>query len=157
MRRWLFIAAVSLIPAVYVGSFLAMAWIRSGQGHAEKVYQSEVEKLAIHAGPADPLADARERGRKVFQHYCQICHGERGMGDGFNAGKLTPPPRDFTQSSFWDSPTTTNERLHFAISQGGPSVGKSVLMPAWGHTLTISQIDDVIVYVRAFATPTAAK
>jgi mono/diheme cytochrome c family protein len=30
-------------------------------------------------------------------------------------------------------------------------------MPAWGHTLTKSQIDDVIVYVRAFATPTAAK
>ena len=157
MRRWMFIAAVSLIPAIYVGAFVAMAWLRDGQGHSEKVYPSEIETLAIHSGPVDPLADARERGRKVFQHYCRICHGESGTGDGFNAGKLTPPPRDFTQASFWESPTTTDERLHFAVSQGGPSVGKSVLMPAWGHTLTKSQIDDLIVYLRAFATPTVAK
>ena len=119
------------------------------QGSAEQNFQSEIEALAIHRGPTDPLADARSRGQRVFQHYCQICHGEDGKGDGFNAGRLTPPPRDFTDRKFWNS--TTDERVHFAVTQGGPSVGKSVLMPAWGHTLSKAQIDDVIVYVRAFA------
>jgi mono/diheme cytochrome c family protein len=157
MRRWLFIAVFSLVPMIYVGAFLAMAWIRAVQGHSATVYPSEIETLAVHSGPLDPLADARARGRKIFQHYCQICHGESGKGDGFNAGKLTPPPRDFSQAEFWKSPTTTNERLHFAIGQGGTSVGKSVLMPAWGHTLAKSQIDDVIVYIRAFAAPPAPK
>ena len=91
----------------------------------------------------------------MFQHNCQICHGESGKGDGFNASRLTPPPRDFTQFNFWKS--TTDERVHFAVSQGGSSVGKSVLMPAWGHTLTKSQIDDVIVYIRSLAAPRQKK
>jgi cytochrome c oxidase cbb3-type subunit 3 len=155
MRRWLSITLIGLIPTIYIAGFLAMTWVRSQQGNAVQVYPSEIEALAIHKGPADPLADARGRGRKVFQHYCQICHGESGKGDGFNSSRLTPAPRDFTQPSFWKS--TTDERVHFAIGQGGPSVGKSVLMPAWGNTLTKSQIDDVIVYVRSLAAPASAK
>jgi cytochrome c oxidase cbb3-type subunit III len=154
MRHWISLTLAILIPTIYVVGFLAMSWIRSQQGHAA-AYPSEIESLAIHQGPLDPLADARARGRKVFQHYCQICHGAGGGGDGSNAGNLTPPPRDFTQTKFWDS--TTNERLHFAVAQGGPSVGKSVLMPAWGNTLSKSQIDDAIVFVRAFAVPTSPK
>jgi cytochrome c oxidase cbb3-type subunit 3 len=149
MRRLLTIAATSLIPAIFIAGFLAMAWIRSEQGHLETVYSSKIEELVMHKHAADPLADARARGSKVFHQYCQICHGEGGKADGFNSGKLSPPPRDFTQARFWDS--TTDERLNFAVARGGPSVGKSVLMPAWGQTLTKSQIDDVIVYVRAFA------
>jgi cytochrome c oxidase cbb3-type subunit 3 len=155
MRRWFTLAATSLILAMFIAGFLAMGWIRSQQGHSEKVYPSEIENLVTHRDPADPLADARARGSKVFHQYCQICHGESGKGDGFNSGKLTPPPRDFTQLKFWES--TTDERLHFTVAKGGPSVGKSVLMPAWGQTLTKSQIDDVIVYLRAFASPQAPK
>jgi cytochrome c oxidase cbb3-type subunit III len=155
MRRWLSIAVIGLVPTIYIAGFLAMERVRSQQGNAVHVYPSEIEALAIHTGPADPLADARARGSKVFQHYCQICHGESGKGDGFNSSRLTPPPRDFTQPSFWKS--TTDERVHFAVSQGGQSVGKSVLMPAWGHTLTKSQIDDVIVYIRSLAAPSSEK
>jgi cytochrome c oxidase cbb3-type subunit III len=147
MRRWLSLTLVILIPTIYIAGFLAMSWIRSQQGQSA-AYPSEIEALAIHRQPADPLADARARGRIVFRHYCQVCHGAGGQGDGSNASQLATPPRDFTQSKFWAS--TTDERVHFAVAQGGPSVGKSVLMPAWGHTLSKPQIDDVIVYLRAF-------
>ncbi len=154
MRHRLAIVLMSLIPVVFIAGFLAMAWVRSQQGHGEQVDPSQIENMVLPKGPADPLADARGRGSNVFNQYCKICHGENGKGDGFNSGKLTPSPRDFTQASFWQG--TTDERLHFAVAKGGVSVGKSVLMPAWGQTLTKSQIDDVIVYLRAFATPTAA-
>jgi cytochrome c oxidase cbb3-type subunit III len=152
MRRWISLTLVILIPTIYIVGFLAMSWIRSQQGRVE-AYSSEIDALAIHRGAADPLADARARGRKVFQHYCQICHGAGGEGDGSNASQVTPAPRNFTQTKFWESKSTTNERLHFAVTQGGRSVGKSVLMPAWGNTLSKSQIDDVIVYIRAFGAP----
>ena len=154
IRRWLSIALVGLIPAVYVAAFLTMAWIRSRQGHSEQVYPSKIEALAVRREPADPLADARSRGRKVYQHYCQICHGETGKGDGFNSGNLAQPPRDFTDAKFWQQ--TSDERVYYAVAQGGPSVGKSVLMPAWGHTLTERQLRDVIVFIRAFAAPRKA-
>jgi cytochrome c oxidase cbb3-type subunit III len=151
-RRWLSIALTGLIPAVYVAAFLTMAWIRAGQGHSEQVYPSQIEALAVDKQPRDPLADARARGQEVYRHYCQICHGEHGKGDGFNSGRLEPRPHDFTDATFWQQ--TTDERVYYAVAQGGPSVGKSVLMPAWGHTLTKGQLRDVVVYTHAFATST---
>jgi mono/diheme cytochrome c family protein len=149
IRRWLASALVGLIPATYVVAFLAMGWIRSHQGHGEQVYPSRIEALAVSREPADPLADARARGEKVFRHYCQICHGESGKGDGFNSSRLDPRPRDFTDAKFWQK--TRPERIFDAVAQGGSANGKSVLMPAWGHTLTERQILDVIVFIRAFA------
>jgi mono/diheme cytochrome c family protein len=146
---------LALIPAVFVAAFLAMAWIRSRQGHGGEVYPSEIEALAVHRGPPDPLADARAHGRAVYRHYCQICHGENGKGDGFNSSNLERLPRDFTDSQFWQQ--TSDERVYYAVAQGGTSVGKSVLMPAWGHTLTEKQLRDVIVFIRSFAAPPQAE
>ncbi len=160
IRRWLAIAATGLLPLLFAAAFLTMAWVRSQQGHSEQVYPSEIETLAVHREPADPLADARARGREVYRHYCQICHGEKGRGDGFNAERLATPPRDFANPKFWQQTSDQREleyRLRSAIANGGPSVGKSVLMPAWGHTLTERQIRDVIVFVRAFAATAKAE
>jgi mono/diheme cytochrome c family protein len=140
---------LGLLPATLVAAFLAMAWIRSRQGEGAEAPPSQIETLAVHRQPADPLGDARNRGRAVYHHYCQICHGEKGKGDGFNASRLNPPPRDFTKAQLWQD--TSDERFYYAIAQGGPSVGKSVLMPAWGHTLTERQIRDVVVLLRSFA------
>ncbi len=148
IRHWIGIALAGLISCVFAASFPAMAWIRSQQGHREH-YTSEIESLAIHREPADPLADALARGDKVYQHYCLICHGEEGRGDGFNSYNIEPPPRNFTDEGFWQQ--TTAERTYYAVSQGGGAVGKSVLMPAWGHTLTDRQIRDVITFARALA------
>ncbi len=153
-RRWFSIALVALIPAIYVAAFLAMAWVRSEQGHDEQAATSEIEALAIHQGPADPLADARKRARPVYQRYCEICHGERGRGDGRNATLLQPRPWNFSDPKSWQQ--TTDERVYYAIAQGGPSVGKSVLMPAWRHTLSPSQIRDLVILLRAFAAPPEA-
>ncbi|MGA2033507.1 MAG: cytochrome c [Thermoguttaceae bacterium] len=151
MRRWLAIALVGLIPAAYVAAFLAMGWIRARQGHDEQVYPSRIEALAISREPADPLADARARGEKVYRHYCQICHGEGGKGDGFNSSHLDPRPRNFSDAKFWRN--TRGDRIYDAVAQGGTANGKSVLMPAWGHTLTERQLRDVMVFIRAFAAP----
>ena len=149
-RRWLSMILIALIPAAYVAAFLALEAVRARQGHSEQVYPSQIEALAVHREPPDPLADARVRGRKVYEHYCRICHGDSGKGDGFNSSNLALRPHDFTDASFWRQ--TTDERVYYAVAQGGPSVGKSVLMPAWGHTLTERQLRDVVIYTRAFAT-----
>jgi mono/diheme cytochrome c family protein len=151
IRRWLAIALVGLIPATYGAAFITMGWIRAHQGHSEQVYPSPIEALAVSQEPVDPLADARARGEKVYRHYCQICHGDKGQGNGFNSSRLEPRPRDFTDVKFWQS--TSAERVHDAVAQGGAVNGKSVLMPAWGHTLTERQRRDVIVFIRAFAAP----
>jgi len=131
-----------------------MATIRSGQGHGARIPKSEIESLAIHEQPADPMADARVRGKAIYGHYCQYCHGISGDGRGVKAPPLTQTmavtPQNFTDPRYWARGETTEARLRDAVTKGGAVNGKSVLMPAWGHTLTQPQIRDVILYVREF-------
>jgi mono/diheme cytochrome c family protein len=85
-------------------------------------------------------------GREVYQHYCQICHGDTGAGDGFNAFNLDPHPRDLSAPDFQKKKTDAD--LRDAILRGGSGVGLSPLMPPWGRTLSARQMDDVILYLR---------
>lgn len=147
-RVSIFIACA--IPLLFLAAFVIMGWIRSRQGHDTQGYASEIETLAGGKQPVDELSEAQSRGQQAFEHYCAICHGSEGRGDGFNSTNLPVSPRDFTNSAFWEA--TTEERVYFAVSRGGPSIGKSVLMPAWGRTLNEGQIRDVITFIRTFAT-----
>lgn len=146
---------LGLIPVVYAVAFLTMTYLRERQGHRNEVHLSEIESLAIRTDPVDPLAEARARGAEVFQHYCRLCHGEAGKGDGQNSSRLAETmgvrPQDFTDPTFWHRRETTEDRLRDAVAAGGPINGKSVLMPAWGNTLTDKQIRDVIVFIRSLA------
>ena len=90
-------------------------------------------------------------GKGVYQHYCQICHGETGTGDGFNAFNLDPRPRDLSEPAF--QARKTDADLGDAVRRGGAGVGLSALMPPWGHTLSGRQIDDVVLYMRALRRP----
>jgi mono/diheme cytochrome c family protein len=112
---------------------------------------SPIEALATRDVPRNPVADSRARGRQVYHHYCAICHGADGKGDGFNSSNLAVAPRDFTNPAFWQQ--ATDKHLLLAVSKGGPAVGKSVLMPAWGRTLTDGQIRDVVAFLRTLAAP----
>lgn len=149
VRPRLSVVVAGVLFVVFVTAFLAMQWIRSRQEHRSELYPSEIEALVKHHKLRDPLVEAHQRGRKVYTHYCVICHGEEGNGSGFNSSQLKQPPRDFTNREFWKG--TTEERVYFAITKGGPSVGKSVLMPAWGKTLTERQIREVMAFLRTFA------
>jgi len=109
-------------------------------------YRSQIEMLAAHHKPPDLRAESQQRGRAVYRHYCKICHGEQGGGDGFNSAMLEPPPRNFTDDAFWKQ--ATDKELTNVITRGGRAAGKSRLMPSWGHTLDEAQIQDVIAYLR---------
>lgn len=109
-------------------------------------YPSAIEMLAVRRERLDPLVESQMRGRHVYEHYCQICHGSDAQGDGFNAAMLDPPPRNFADEAFWKQ--ANDESLTAVISRGGKAVGKSVLMPTWGQTLDEQQIRDVAAYLR---------
>ncbi len=117
-------------------------------------YPSQIETLAARRAPATPLGQSQRRGQGVYEHYCQICHGHQGRGDGFNSSTLTSPPRNFTDDAFWSQ--TTDEELTSTIADGGKSVGKSNLMPAWGLTLDRQQIRDVTAYLRKLSESASA-
>ena len=90
-------------------------------------------------------ADA-EQGKKLYGQFCASCHGQSGKGDGPAAAALNPKPRDHTDKETMSK--LSDDELLKVIKNGGASVGKSPLMPAWGASLKDDQIKDVIAYVR---------
>ncbi|MCH7928201.1 MAG: c-type cytochrome [Candidatus Dadabacteria bacterium] len=87
------------------------------------------------------------KGKESYNQICAMCHGETGKGDGVAAASLDPKPRDLSSGEYVS--TLTDEYIFKVIKEGGESVGKSNLMPAWGAVLSDDKIWDVIAYLRA--------
>ena len=86
------------------------------------------------------------QGGKMYMHYCTACHGNKGDGKGFNAKNLDPRPAVHTDAAFMIK--RTNKELSDAISGGGRTIGKSTLMPPWGKTLSDTQVQSLVLYLR---------
>ena len=91
-----------------------------------------------------------ETGGKLYQARCSPCHGPDGKAATPTAQALTPKPRDHTDGAYMNH--LSNEHLAKVIKNGGPSVGKSPIMPAHPD-LNDQQLEDVIAFVRALAVP----
>ena len=96
--------------------------------------------------PEAVLNYEQSNGQKLFAHYCAVCHGASGEGDGFNAFNLNPKPRDLSDRATMQR--FSDQQLFLVISQGGAERGKSNLMPPWGHTLNERQIRYLLAYIR---------
>ena len=144
-------AAASLARlAVVACCWMPISTTGCNRSGSDSIHESSpIEALAIRDVPANALAESQLRGRQVYKHYCAICHGDEGQGNGFNSTNLAVPPRDFSNAQFWRE--ATDERLLLAVSKGGTAIGKSVLMPAWGRTLTDRQMRDVAVFLHTLA------
>ena len=94
-------------------------------------------------------AEDHGEGKRLYQSYCVGCYGASGKGDG-PAGKTLPvKPADHTNAKKMRQ--YSDEHLVTVISKGGPSVGKSPQMPAWGAVLKEAQIQEVVAYIRTLA------
>ncbi len=89
------------------------------------------------------------KGRSLYAKYCISCHGESGKGDGPAGGALNPKPRDLTDRAYMAG--VKDEYLAAIIQKGGPALGKSALMPAWGAMLKDDDVRDVVEFVRSLA------
>ena len=81
------------------------------------------------------------RGKAVYQHHCQDCHGFTGRGDGPAATSLKVPPADFQRfRSFLKS----DEELLRTIEHG------VVFSPmhSWRGQLTDGEMQDAVAYIR---------
>lgn len=90
--------------------------------------------------------DEVEQGRLLYEIYCTQCHGKNGTGEGINVRDMSVQPRNHTDSD--EMITRTDEDLEKVIKQGGKSVDKSVLMPAWGDNLSDEQVEALVKYLR---------
>ena len=57
------------------------------------------------------------KGRKLFGHYCVQCHGESGIGNGYNSSHLDPRPRNLTDSQEEFMTTLSDEEVFNVFSR----------------------------------------
>lgn len=91
-------------------------------------------------------------GRVAYEQQCARCHGPEGRGDGDDAKRLYPRPRDLTEGIFKFRSTATgtaptDEDLFNTLTNGLPGTG----MPDWSH-LDESLRWQLVYYLKSLST-----
>lgn len=118
---------------------------------AGPVYRS-VPGLEIEPSP---LGYEARRGALLFGKHCALCHGQRGQGDGFNAFNLDPRPTNLADPA--RQSRLTPDHLREVIREGGRGVNLAATMPAYGTTLTVDEIEDLVAYITQLGRVVAAQ
>ena len=91
-------------------------------------------------------------GRHLNEQYCDRCHNPESTVERVsNYDNLEVKPHPFTDGNTLNR--ISDADLTAIIAHGGPALGKSALMPAWGNTLNKSDIQGLISYIRAASDP----
>jgi mono/diheme cytochrome c family protein len=91
-------------------------------------------------------------GRQLNDQYCESCHNPESTVERVsNFDNLETKPHPFTDGDTLNK--VSDADLTAIISHGGPALNKSALMPAWGNTLSKSDIQALISYIRAISDP----
>jgi len=98
------------------------------------------------------LGHQQTLGRQLNDQYCDRCHNPESTVERVsNYDNLEIKPHPFTEGDLLNKMSDAD--LTAIISHGGPALNKSALMPAWGDTLSKSDIQALISYIRAISDP----
>ena len=91
-------------------------------------------------------------GRQLNDQYCDRCHNPESTPERVsNFDNLDVKPHPFTEGDTLNK--LSDADLLAIISHGGPALNKSPLMPPYGYTLSKSDIQALIAYIRAVSDP----
>lgn len=108
--------------------------------------EAAAEQPAEEVVPAVVEAEQAFDAKGQFAMVCSTCHGPLGKGDGPGSAALNPKPANFGDAAFWVG--RTDAELLKAIREGGASVGKSALMPAWGALYDQAKAEALLAYIK---------
>ncbi|WP_157581896.1 c-type cytochrome [Shewanella woodyi] len=90
-----------------------------------------------------------DSGAEIYSDRCVLCHGNKGMGDGYIPMRL----KGYPQTSLFESPKATDKTaLVKVISKGVLIDTVNEYMPPWESELTEEQISDLadfVIYLRS--------
>jgi len=91
-------------------------------------------------------------GRELNRQYCSRCHDPESTRERVsNYDNLSTKPHAFSEGDALNK--MTDDDLAAIISHGGPALSRSPEMPAFGYTLSKSEVEALIAYIRAVADP----
>ncbi len=111
---------------------------------AQKRVELKVEEIA--------LGYQQQVGFQLDEEYCARCHNPESTPKRVsNYDNLEVKPHAFTEGDTLNKMTDAD--LTAIISHGGPALNKSALMPPYGYTLSKTEIQALIAYIRLVSDP----
>ena len=91
-------------------------------------------------------------GSALNDQYCARCHNQESTPQRVsNYDNLEVKPHSFTEGDTLNKMSDAD--LTAIIGHGGPALNKSALMPPYGYTLSKSEIEALISYIRMISDP----
>jgi len=91
-------------------------------------------------------------GRQLNEKYCERCHNPESTPERVsNYDNLEVKPHPFSEGDTLNKMSDAD--LTAIITYGGPALNKSPLMTAYGYTLSKTEIQALIAYIRAVSDP----
>ncbi len=111
---------------------------------AQKPVDLKIEEIA--------LGYQQMVGFQLDNKYCGRCHNPESSAERVsNYDNLEVKPHPFTEGDTLNK--MTDAELTAIISHGGPALNKSALMPPYGYTLSKTEIEALIAYIRLISDP----
>ena len=111
---------------------------------AQKRVDLKLEEIA--------LGYQEQVGAELNDKYCSRCHNPESSAEKVsNYDNLEVKPHPFTEGDTLNKMSDAD--LVAIISHGGPALNKSALMPPYGYTLSKSEIQAMIGYIRLVSDP----
>ncbi len=111
---------------------------------AQKSVELKIEEIA--------LGYQQQVGYRLDDKYCTRCHNPESTPERVsNYDNLEVKPHSFTEGDTLNK--MSGAELTAIISHGGPALNKSALMPPYGYTLSKTEIEALISYIRLISDP----
>jgi mono/diheme cytochrome c family protein len=113
---------------------------------------TKTQKAATLKVDAIALGYQEVLGRELNEQYCSRCHSPESTPERVsNYDTLEVKPHAFTEGDTLNKMSDAD--LVAIISHGGPALNKSPLMPPYGYTLSKSDVQALIAYIRMISDP----
>ncbi len=111
---------------------------------AQKSVELKIEEIA--------LGYQEQVGFQLDNKYCARCHNPESTPERVsNYDNLETKPHPFTEGDTLNKMSDAD--LAAIIGHGGPALNKSALMPPYGYTLSKTEIEALIAYIRLISDP----
>ncbi len=111
---------------------------------AQKPVDLKIEEIA--------LGYQQQVGFELDDKFCARCHNPESSAERVsNYDNLEVKPHAFTEGDTLNKMSDAD--LTAIISHGGPALNKSPLMPPYGYTLSKTEIEALISYIRLISDP----
>ena len=111
---------------------------------AQKSVELKTEEIA--------LGYQQQLGFQLDNKYCARCHNPESTPERVsNYDNLEVKPHPFTEGDTLNK--MSDAELTALISHGGPALNKSALMPPYAYTLSKTEIEALIAYIRLISDP----